>query len=133
MEERAVVELDDDHVEFATILHSLGVQRNAAKVIACLASGNEATTKDIERGAGLRQPEVSIAMRTLRRENWIREWEVKAEGKGRPHKVYALAVPVGEIIGQLEEGTQKESTETMERIQRLKEQVSSWHCPAEPS
>lgn len=127
------MELDDDHVEFATILHSLGVQRNAAKVIAYLAGGNEATTRDIEREAGLRQPEVSIAMRTLRRENWIREWEVKAEGKGRPYKVYALTVPVGEIIGQLEAGTQKESAETMEQIQKLKELVSSWHRAAEPS
>jgi len=89
------VELDDDHVEFASILHGLGVQRNAAKVIASIAGGNEATTRYIERAAGLRQPEVSIAMRTLRHENWIRDWEVKAEGKGRPHKVYALTIPVG--------------------------------------
>ena len=133
MEERAFVELDDDHVEFATILHSLGVQRNAAKVIACLAGGNEATTRDIEREAGLRQPEVSIAMKILRHENWIREWEVKAEGKGRPYKVYALAVPVGEIIEQLEAGTQKESAEMIEQIQKLKGLVSSWHRAAEPS
>ncbi|MGD9566674.1 MAG: ArsR family transcriptional regulator [Methanothrix sp.] len=125
MEERVFVELDDDHVEFATILHSLGFERNAAKVIAYLAGVNEATTRDIELAAGLRQPEVSIAMRTLRCENWIREWDVMVEGTGRPRKVYTLAVPVGEIIEQLEERTQKESAETMGRIQNLKGLVSS--------
>ena len=125
MEENTVVELDDDHVEFATILHSLGVQKDAANVIAYLAGGNEATTRDIELAAGLSQPRVSIAMKSLRCENWIREWEVKAEGKGRPHKVCALAVPVGEIIEQLEERTQKESAEMIEQIQKLKGLVSS--------
>ncbi len=32
-------------------------------------------------GSDLRQPEVSIAMRTLRDNNWIEEKEIKREGK----------------------------------------------------
>ena len=52
-------------------------------------------------GTSMRQPEVSIAMRALRQNNWIEEHEVKREGKGRPMKVYKLTVPIEEIIQAL--------------------------------
>ena len=126
MREGVAKVLDDDDYEFVELLHSLGVQRNVAKVVIYLAFAGEATSRDLERGTGLRQPEVSIAMRTLRDENWVREWEIKStEGKGRPHKVYTLSTPVDEIIKIIEEKRQKESAKAMESIQRLKELVSS--------
>ena len=116
---------DDDHV-FVDLLHSLGVQRNVAKVITFLAVAGEATSRDLERGSGLRQPEVSIAMRTLRRENWVHERDVKSsEGKGRPHKVYSLSTPVDEILSHIEEERRKESAKAMESIQKLKDLASS--------
>jgi predicted transcriptional regulator len=126
MREGAVRVLDDQNIEFVHILHSLGVQRNVAKVITYLAVAGEATSRDIERGSGLRQPEVSIAMRTLRGENWVREWEIKStEGKGRPSKVYALNTPVDEIIRSIEDEKRKKSAEAMESIQKLKDLASS--------
>jgi predicted transcriptional regulator len=126
MREGAVRVLDDQNIEFVHILHSLGVQRNVAKVITYLAIAGEATSRDIERGSGLRQPEVSIAMRTLRGENWVREWEIKStEGKGRPSKVYALNTPVDEIIRSIEDEKRKKSAEAMESIQKLKDLASS--------
>jgi predicted transcriptional regulator len=126
MREGAVRVLDDQNIEFVHILHSLGVQRNVAKVITYLAVAGEATSRDIERGSGLRQPEVSIAMRTLRGENWVREWEIKStEGKGRPSKVYALNTPVDEIIRSIEDEKRKKSAKAMESIRKLKELVSS--------
>lgn len=118
--------LDDDDRVFVDLLHSLGVKRNVAKVITYLAVAGEATSREIERGSGLRQPEVSIAMRTLRRENWVREWDIKnTEGKGRPSKVYALSTPVDEIINLIEEERQKEIGEAMDSIQKLRKLASS--------
>ena len=123
---------DDDHV-FVDLLHSLGIQRNVAKVITYLAVTGEATSRDMELGAGLNQPEVSIAMRTLRGENWVNERDVKSsEGKGRPHKVYSLSTPVDEIIKIIEEERQKEIGEerqkeigeAMQSIQKLKDLAS---------
>ena len=73
----------------------------------------------------MRQPEVSIAMRTLRQSNWIEEHEVTREGKGRPMKVYKLNVPIGEIIRHYEEQKSKEAAQTMQAIQRLKEIVAA--------
>jgi predicted transcriptional regulator len=73
----------------------------------------------------MRQPEVSIAMRTLRRENWVHEWEVKSGGNGRPSKVYTLITPLEEIIRSIEDEKRKKSAEAMESIQKLKDLASS--------
>jgi predicted transcriptional regulator len=125
MREGLAEALGDDSHEFADLLHSLGVQRNVARLITYLAAAGESTSRDIERGSGLRQPEVSIAMRTLRRENWIREWEVKStEGKGRPCKVYALNTTIDQIIGSIEEERRKKSAEELESIKKLRDLAS---------
>ena len=112
--------MNDDQLEMVNILRRLGVQINVAKLITYLATAGESTSREIEMGAGLRQPEVSIAMRTLRRENWVREHDVKTEGKGRPHKVYALTTPLDEIIKHIEDEKLRVHAEFMESISKLK-------------
>ena len=72
-------------------------------------------------GTDLRQPEVSIGMRTLRENNWVEERDVKVGGKGRPMRIYKLGVPIGEIIKHYEEQKNIEAARTMQAIQRLKE------------
>jgi predicted transcriptional regulator len=69
----------------------------------------------------LRQPEVSIAMRTLRQNSWVTECEVKGNGKGRPLKIYSLLTSIDEIIRYYEEEKGREASQAMEAIQRLKE------------
>ena len=108
-------------MEFVGILRSLNVPRNVATMITYLANTNEVTSREIEMGTNLRQPEVSIAMRTLRNINWIEERNVKVDGKGRPMKVYKLRVSVGEIIKHYEEVKNSEAAQTMQTIQRLKD------------
>jgi predicted transcriptional regulator len=133
MREGLAEALGDDSHEFSDLLHSLGVQRNVAKVITYLAVAGEGTSIEIERGSGLRQPEVSIAMRTLRLNNWIREWEIKStEGKGRPCKAYALSTPIAEIIASIEQERRRESASAMERIQKLRDLVSTSSPVREP-
>jgi predicted transcriptional regulator len=99
----------------------VGVKRNVATIIVYLKDLEEATSKDIERGSELRQPEVSIAMRPLRQKGWIAEREVKHSGKGRPMKLYRLTVPIDDIIVYYEEKKLNESSQAMQSIQRLKE------------
>ena len=72
-------------------------------------------------GTNLRQPEVSIAMRTMRQNNWVNERDIKTEEKGRPMKVYKLSVPIEEIIKHYEEEKNNEAAKTMQAIQRLKD------------
>jgi len=121
MREGTVRTLDDDELEFVLLLRSLGVHRNVAKVITYLTAVGEAKSREIEHGCDMRQPEISIAMRELRRQNWISEREIKGEGKGRPFKTYVLTTPVDRIIKSIEEERRKESDETMESIQKLRD------------
>lgn len=117
--------LDEKDLEFIDALRSLDVPRNVAGLITYLANTNEATSREIETGTNLRQPEVSIAMRTLRQNRWIDEHDVKVPGKGRPMKVYKLRVPIQEIIQHYEVEKNNEAAETMLAIQRLKELSSA--------
>jgi predicted transcriptional regulator len=111
---------DETDLEFIEILRNLNISRNVASTLAYLSSVEEATSKDLELGSELRQPEVSIAMRELRSYGWIDEREIKKEGKGRPMKIYKLAVPMPEIVVHLEKQTMEEAKRTMENIEKLK-------------
>ena len=113
--------LDDKDLEFINALQRINVPRNVAGLITYLANTNDATSRQIETGTNMRQPEVSIAMRTLRQNNWTDERDVKAAGKGRPMKVYKLRVPIQEIIQHYEDEKNSEAAKTMQAIQRLKE------------
>jgi len=113
--------LDDKDMEFIMALRNLRVPRSVATLITFLANANEATSREIEMGTSMRQPEVSIGMRGLRQNNWIEEHEVKREGKGRPTKVYKLSVSLDEIVRHYEEQKSEEAAQTMQAIQRLKE------------
>jgi predicted transcriptional regulator len=117
--------LDEKDLEFVDALRSLNVPRNVATMITYLANTDEVTSREIEMGTDLRQPEVSIAMRTLRQNNWVNERDIKAEGKGRPMKIYKLGVPIGEIIKHYEEEKNSESAQNMKSIQRLKEMITT--------
>jgi predicted transcriptional regulator len=125
MIESTVKILDDKDMEFVETLRSLSVPRNVATLITFLANVDEASSREIEMGSDLRQPEVSIAMRTLRDNNWIEENEIKREGKGRPMKVYSLKASIDEIIKHFEEGKLHESAQAMESIQRLRQLIST--------
>ncbi|OPX76548.1 MAG: hypothetical protein A4E44_00570 [Methanosaeta sp. PtaB.Bin018] len=125
MRESTVKILDDKDMEFVETLRSLGVPRNVATLITFLANVDAASSREIEMGSDLRQPEVSIAMRTLRDNNWIEEKEVKREGKGRPMKVYSLRASIDQIIKHFEEEKLNESAQAMESIQRLKQLIST--------
>ena len=125
MRESTVKILDDKDMEFVETLRSLSVPRNVATLITFLANVDEASSREIEMGSDLRQPEVSIAMRTLRDNNWIEEKEIKREGKGRPMKVYSLKASIDEIIKHFEEEKLHESAQAMESIQRLKQLIST--------
>ena len=125
MRQFSVKVLDDADREFVEVLRELNIPRNVASMITYLANVEEATSREFEIGSNLRQPEVSIAMRTLRDNNWIEEKEIKREGKGRPMKVYSLKAGIDDVIKHFEEEKLHESAQAMESIQRLKQLIST--------
>jgi len=106
--------------EFASILIQIGLKRNVAKVLTYLAVVTEATSREIEIGSDLRQPEVSIAMREIRRLDWVVERDERNPGKGRPYRIYRLNKRLSEIVETLEAEKSKESERIMKQIERLK-------------
>jgi predicted transcriptional regulator len=110
---------EDDHI-FIDTLRNLGMSRNAATTMAYLMNVDEASSREIEISTGLRQPEVSLAMRLMRQQSWISVRSEKKSGKGRPTKIYSLAAPVDEVISYYEDKIYKESQATISAIKKLK-------------
>jgi predicted transcriptional regulator len=123
MKKLDINQLDDNDEELSEILISSGLSRPVARTLAYLQKVDTATSVDLERGTGLRQPEVSIAMRQLNPFDWIEENEEKKPGKGRPNKVYSLKVRFKDIIAHLEKEQKKTIDDGMASIKRLKELV----------
>ena len=116
-----IKQLNEKNEEIADKLISLGMSRPIARVLSYLKHVDKATTAELERGSGLRQPEVSIAMRELKEHDWISEREEKKPGKGRPYKIYSLRVRFIDIVAHLEKQKKKAVDETLNKIKRLKE------------
>ncbi|MFZ3060141.1 MAG: MarR family transcriptional regulator [Candidatus Methanoperedens sp.] len=116
-----VKQLDDKDEEIADVLISLGMSRPVSRTLSYLQNVAEATAVWLEKGAGLHQPEVSIAVKELNERGWINEREEKKPGKGRPHKIYSLEVRFNNIIAQLEKQQKKAVDEERAKIERLKE------------
>ncbi len=108
--------------EIIELLQGLNVPRTEAICIACLVCGKELTSQNIEQASGLRQPEVSIAMRPLRERKWIEERnEKKNSDKGRPVKYYKLVVPFEQIVKTFENSILRKNMEIAEALEQLKE------------
>ena len=116
---------DENNLAFMDGLQRLGMNQKVARLITYLKDVKEGSSRDIEMATDLRQPEVSIAMRTMREMGWITETEIKGNGKGRPQKIYALRSTLDEIIGYYEAEKSQESARTMAAIQRLKDLSSA--------
>jgi len=121
LEDDYYVKMGDIEYEMVELLRRLNINRPVAFTLACLSKGEEISSQSIEMVSGLRQPEVSIAMRYLRENNWVdmRE-EKKNQGKGRPVKLYKLLVPMETIIDSIEENVMAESRTVLQNIERLK-------------
>ena len=132
MKERSVKVLDNEDIEFADILHGLGMQRRVALIVTHLANAGEASSREIGHATRLSQPEVSVAVRDLRDENLVSELEVKSGSKGRLSLVYTLIEPIDDIIKRIEDEKRRDHAEAMASIQKLRGLVS-FRQAAEPS
>jgi predicted transcriptional regulator len=121
MKELSIQVMGEREHEISELLQSLELPKIVSKTVACLASTTEMTSRQLEAAAGIRQPEVSAAMRVLRKKDWVVEREEKKKlGKGRPVKVYRLNVPLREIVETLEEEQIASKNELMDDLERLR-------------
>lgn len=104
----------------AELIAKAGMQRNLAKALIFIARRNQTTSVEIEKGTGLRQPEVSIAMQELRRRVWVEKRDVKKEGKGRPVHSYRLSVPFSAIIGTISRSERRRIRQIEENLRKMR-------------
>ncbi|RQD83488.1 MAG: ArsR family transcriptional regulator [Methanocalculus sp. MSAO_Arc2] len=111
--------------EIIDLLNGIGMKRNVAKVLVFLSELPEASSRQIERATDLRQPEVSIAMRELKDQEWVICRESKTENKGRPVKIYSVALDLAEITNILEAKKRQEAESQISMINRMRECIES--------
>jgi predicted transcriptional regulator len=110
-------EEDDKAVELFT---ELGMPKNLAKTLMYISQVEECRSADVEQGADLRQPEVSVAMQELRRRGWAKKRDLKKKGKGRPVHLYKLTKPLPRILESFEK-------EKMQQVETIKNDLDDLH------
>ncbi|HII00112.1 TPA: transcriptional regulator [Methanosarcinaceae archaeon] len=122
MTDDSPVVLTEKEYTVIDMLQTLGLPRTEATAIVCLKDCSELRSLHIEIVSGLRQPEVSVAMRPLKERGWVDERsEKKSKGKGRPVKYYQLILPFPQIVEMLEDEFLKDNKEKMTALRRLRE------------
>ena len=102
------------------IFNDLGVPKNLAKTLMFISKVDQCRSADIEKGANLRQPEVSVAMQQLSDLGWITKTNQKKEGKGRPIYLYQLTKDIDDIFCYFQEEKQQEIVSIQQNLQDLK-------------
>jgi predicted transcriptional regulator len=120
MRTKNVMYFTQDEENLANLLIRTGMKRNVARVLIYLAHNPEATSREIERGTDLRQPEVSLAMAALTDQKWVENHEIKAENKGRPVKIYRLSNPFSEIVDVIEREKREQAATQLSLIQEIR-------------
>ena len=99
--------------------------RNLAKTLMYISQVEECKSTDVELGADLRQPEVSIAMQELRKRGWVTKKDLKKKGKGRPTHIYCSTMDLNSIIDTLEKEKLSEIDDIKTNINALRDTVST--------
>ncbi len=102
------------------VFTELGMPRNLAKTLLYISQVNECRSAEIEHGANLRQPEVSVAMHVLQQKGWIKKRDLKKKGKGRPVHIYKLTSPINEIVSNFEKEKMNEIKNVKDDLEQLK-------------
>ena len=105
------------------VFTDLGMPRNLAKTLMYISQVEECRSAEIEHGANLRQPEVSVAMQQLQKRGWIQKRDRKKKGKGRPVHLYKLTSPIDSIVDNFEKEKIKEINEIKKDLTDLKKLI----------
>lgn len=120
MKQQSVSFFTDKEEEFVNLLVEIGIRKCVANMLVFLANTPEATSREIERGTDMRQPEVSMAIKYLIRQRWIKSREIPSEQKGRPRKIYSLAVTIKVIVAAIEKEKKDEANRRLALVKKIR-------------
>ena len=120
MKQETVQYLSDQEEEFVNILIGIGTKKNVAKVLVFLKNSAKGTLRAIERGTDLRQPQVSVALRYMAGQGWVKISKIPSERKGRQNKQFALAVPLPQIMDGIEKITRERAENQLALVRKMR-------------
>jgi predicted transcriptional regulator len=126
MKRKRSLVLDDDDERAVELFADLGMPKNLAKTLIYISQCEECRSADVEQGADLRQPEVSVAMQELRKRGWAKKRDLKKKGKGRPVHVYQLTKPLPEILETFESEKLNEVKNIKNNLDQLQGLISDY-------
>jgi predicted transcriptional regulator len=115
---------DDIDGKIISYLTNLGMAPHIAKTLTFISQVDECCSTEIENGVNLRQPEVSLAMKSLEEKGWVKKRHIKQEGKGRPTHYYRLSKNFTDIIDTIVGDKVNEINEEKENITKLRSIIS---------
>jgi len=120
MKRRNSFVLDEKDDKAVNLFTELGMPKNLAKTLMFISQVEECRSAEVEQGADLRQPEVSVAMQELRRRGWAKKRDLKKKGKGRPVHIYKLTKTLPDILKNFE-------NEKMKQVDTIKSDLAQLH------
>ena len=117
--------LDEKDDKAVQLFVGLEMPKNLAKTLLYISQFDECKCADVEQGADMRQPEVSIAMQELLRRGWVKKRDLKGKGRGRPVHIYKPTMHLSEILKTFEQEKLKEVESVKKGISELKNLIES--------
>jgi len=118
--------LDEQDEKVVQLFTELGMPKNLAKTLIYISQVDECRSADVEQGANLRQPEVSVAMQELRKRGWVAKRDLKKKGKGRPVHIYKLTTPLPKILEEFEKEKLREVETIKQDLSQLRDLLSRY-------
>jgi len=121
MKQKSSFVLDKEDGKAIQLFAELGMPKNLAKTLMYISQVDECRSAEIEQGADLRQPEVSLAMQELRQRGWVEVQSFKKKkGKGRPIHIYKATKPLSQVMEEIEQEKAKEIEAVKDNMLELK-------------
>jgi predicted transcriptional regulator len=117
----AIPELTECEEEVISLLVEIGLKTNEARILVVFFRGSEQTSRELERIADLRQPEVSVAITGLSKRNWVCVSSLITENKGRPVKLFRLGRTIDDILDELRDSICAGHDKQMALLGRVRE------------
>ncbi len=109
MKQKIINSIDAGDDKAVQLFTKLGMPKNLAKTLLYVSQVDECKSAEVERGANLRQPDVSIAMQELRERGWIDMQSLrKKKGKGRPVHIYKTTMQLSQVMEEIKQEKTKE-------------------------
>ncbi len=102
-------------------LINAGINKHVAKVLAFVAVNKDSKSIEIQTATGLKQPEVSIAVRKLEDMGWVTKDSLNMGKSGRPFYEYRLNKELDEIIAEIEQKEKEKIKVIEDNIRDIKE------------